>query len=502
MIASRRALLVIAAFVAGVVAMWGLTFAYLAHLERAELTGARLERQAFARSMAEYEASSVRAIDLALVFLRHLWRHDPASFDRAVHEHEELLRKERVIQVAVVDRHGALLYSRLPRQGNPNFLDRDYFIQHSQATDDRMIVSEPVLGRITQRWAIQLSRALRDADGAFAGIIVMAVPPPALGEVFRELDLGEGSVITLSRADGQVLARSTGFDAALKAPFAAWRAEAAKGLPAGEFYAGGAVDGVPRYFSYRRVPDYGLAVLVGQSVAAVRAPYESQRNYLLAFVSVATLLGFGVTVSVLIRLRDKARFSERHESLMHELHDGCIQAIYAVGLRLQGARSASNDPQRLARTIAEAEADLNLVIQDLRAFIHGTRVRYSGPEFLAQIERAIPASHRSTFALDIDLEVAASLSAERAEHVLRIVREAVANVARHADATSCRITLARHKGQVRLRIEDDGKGTAAAAGERGLGLAHIQARAKKLGGSASVGPGVGRGTQVAVEFPA
>jgi signal transduction histidine kinase len=498
---SRRNLLVIAAFIAGTAAMWGATFAYLAHLERSELRAARIEREAFARGMAEYQASSVRAIDLALVFLRHLWRQDPASFDRAVREHEELLRKEKVIQVAVVDRHGGLLYSHLPRPGNPNFADRDYFIRHSQASDDRMLVSEPVFGRVTQRWAIQFSRALRDADGAFAGIIVMAVPPPALGETFREIDLGTGSVITLSRDDGQVLARSTGFDAALKAQFAAWRTEAAKGLPAGEFFAPGSMDGVPRHFSYRRVPEYELAVLVGQSVAEVRARYAGQRNYLLALVSFATLLGLGVAVSVLIRLRDKARFAERHEGLMHELHDGCIQAIYAVGLRLHGARAASDDPARLARTIAEAEADLNLVIQDLRAFIHGTRVRYSGADFVAEIERTIPASHRSSFALDIDADVAASLSAERAEHVLRIVREAVANIARHANASSCRITLKREDSRVRLRIEDDGKGSAA-TGERGLGLAHIHARAKKLGGSASVGPAAGQGTQVAVEFPA
>ena len=501
MTVSRRNLLVVAAFLAGTAAMWGAAFAYLAHLERAELRTAQLERQALARSTAEYQASSVRAIDLALVFLRHLWGQDRAGFDRAVRAQEELLKKEKVIQVAVVDRQGGLLYSRLPQHGSPNFADRDYFIHHSRASDDRLVVSEPVFGRVTQRWAIQFSRAVHDADGAFAGVIVMAVPPPALGEIFREIDLGVGSVITLSRADGQVLARSDGFDAALKASFGAWRTEAAKELPAGEFFAAGTMDGVPRYFSYRRVPEYGLALLVGQSVAQVRARYVSHRNYLLAFVSLATLLGATAAVSVLIRLRDKSRFAERHDNLMLELHDGCIQAIYAVGLRLHAARAAPHDPGRLVRTIAEAEADLNLVIQELRAFISGTRVRYSGADFIAEVERTIPPTHRSLFALDIDPDVAASLSAERAEHVLRIVREAVANVARHANATSCRITLVREDAKVRLRVEDDGKGTAAAS-DGGLGVAHIHARAKKLGGRASVGPAVGQGTQVAVEFPA
>ena len=67
-----------------------------------------------ARSLAEYQDSSVRAIDLSLQELRDHWRRDPATFDQAVARHEDLLSKERVIQVAVTDREGWALYSRLP----------------------------------------------------------------------------------------------------------------------------------------------------------------------------------------------------------------------------------------------------------------------------------------------------------------------------------------------------------------------------------------------------
>ena len=502
MIAVRRYIFPLAAFLLAGLALWAATFAYLAQLERAELGAARFDREALARSLAEYEASSVRTIDLSLIFLRQLWRQDRGMFERAVAENQAVLQKEKVIQVAVVDREGTILYSRLPQPGNLNFADRGYFIEHRDGTRDALLVSEPVFGRITKQWAIQFSRAIRDDAGAFIGMIVMAVPPPALQEAYRELDLGEGSVVVLSRADGQVLARSSGFDAALKAPFAAWRAEAAKGLPGGEFSTAGSLDGVPRYFSYRRVPEYGLAVLVGQSVASVRAPYEGQRRYLLAFVGIASLLALAFAVSLGVRLRDKARYAAEHENLMLELHDGCIQAIYAVGLKLQSARTGTTDPQRLAGTIADAEADLNGVIRDLRSFITRTRVRYSGAQFIAEIERAIPATHRAAFTLHVDADVAAALTADRAEHVLRIVREAVANVARHAEATACRISLVREAGKVLLRVEDNGKGAPATEGGTGLGLAHIRARARKLGGIASITPAPGQGTRVAVEFPA
>ena len=127
----------------------------------------------------------------------------------------------------------------------------------------------------------------------------------------------------------------------------------------------------------------------------------------------------------------------------------------------------------------------------------------SAEEFLAQVQRSIPATHRAMFSLDIDAEVATRLAPEKSEHILRIVREAAANVARHASASSARISLARRDDRVRLSVDDDGRGQGSGARrDTGLGIAHIQARAKKLGGSASVESVPGIGTRVTVDFPA
>src|SRR5215210_6040381 len=65
--------------------------------------------------------------------------------------------------------------------------------------------------------------------------------------------------------------------------------------------------------------------------------------------------------------------SER-EQLMQDLHDGCIQSIYAVGLSLEDCRGLiREDPVQAAQRVGQAEASLNLVIQELRAFIAGVR---------------------------------------------------------------------------------------------------------------------------------
>lgn len=500
---NRAYLATFGACMAIALAMWIATGLFLAQLHRSIEQDAAVRRQNLARSLSEHQASSVRAIDLSLVFLRDLLRQSPRDFGEAVRRHEDLLHKERVIQVAVLDARGDLVYSRMPQPAGVNFRDRGYFVAHRDSGRDALVISEPVFGRVTQRWTIQFSRPIRDERGQFAGLMVMAVPPPLLEAVYNDIELGADGVVTLVRNDGQVLARSADFERVVKHPLAAWPAIAQQGSSAGEFVARG-VDGVERYFSYRKLEDYGIAVLVGHSVSTVMAPYVKQRGYILAMVTAATLFLFAVAFAIALRLRDKARFAAQHESLMLELHDGCIQAIYAVGLRLQGARGqAHSDPAQVARTIAEAEADLNLVIQELRTFIGGGRPKaYSAEEFLAQVQRSIPATHRAMFSVDIDAQVATRLPPEKSEHVLRIVREAASNVARHARARSARITLACRDDRMRLSVDDDGHGQAPGAGDdSGLGLAHIQARAKRLGGRASIESIPGTGTRVTVEFP-
>jgi signal transduction histidine kinase len=483
--------------------LWSGTAIFLGQLKGSIEEDAAARRLNLARSLSEHHASSVRAIDLSLVFLRDLLRQDPRGFGESVRRHQALLQKEKVIQVAVIDARGDLVYSRLPQPPEVNFSDREYFLAHRESGRDALVISEPVFGRVTRRWAIQFSRPILDERGEFAGLIVMAVPPPMLEAVYNDMELGGDGVVMLIRHDGQVLARSAEFEAAVKRPLAAWAAIARQEAAIGDFTSRG-VDGIERHFAYRKLEDYGLAVLVSHSVSSVLGIYAQQRNYLLAMVMAATLFLFAVAFAVALRLRDRARFAEQHENLMLELHDGCIQAIYAVGLRLQGARGeAHRDPAKVARTLAEAEADLNLVIQDLRAFIAGGRPKpYTAEEFVAQVQRSIPATHRTMFSLDIDAEVARRLPAEKSEHVLRIVREAASNVARHARARSARVTLARREDRVRLSVDDDGQGHAGGQpDDRGLGIAHIQARARKLGGKARVESTPGEGTRVTVEFP-
>jgi len=197
--------------------------------------------------------------------------------------------------------------------------------------------------------------------------------------------------------------------------------------------------------------------------------------------------------------------AEERERLFQDMHDGCIHSIYAVGLNLEASlRLIEKSPTEARHIIADATANLNLVIQELRAFIAGHRLQIGvGRDLRTEIQKAARAAANRglTFAIDIDDPVVRSLTSEQALHLLQIAREGISNSMRHANARTGLISLKIQNGKVRFELKDDGTGFVAAKQNRlGLGLHHIDARARKMGGEAHVSSTRNRGTRIVVEF--
>jgi signal transduction histidine kinase len=86
----------------------------------------------------------------------------------------------------------------------------------------------------------------------------------------------------------------------------------------------------------------------------------------------------------------------------------------------------------------------------------------------------------------------------------RIVQEGLTNVAKHARAAHCRVTLGRHGDSLVVDVVDDGEGFdvhSLGATPPRLGLVGIRERAAHLGGSLEVTSSPGRGTHLHVELP-
>ena len=84
---------------------------------------------------------------------------------------------------------------------------------------------------------------------------------------------------------------------------------------------------------------------------------------------------------------------------------------------------------------------------------------------------------------------------------MQIVREALSNVGRHAEATTCRITLRRTERGAELEIDDDGVGFDPSAASHGMGLDNLRGRVLALGGELSIDSVLGEGATIRASLP-
>jgi signal transduction histidine kinase len=194
---------------------------------------------------------------------------------------------------------------------------------------------------------------------------------------------------------------------------------------------------------------------------------------------------------------------EDRERIAKELHDGVIQALFAVGMGLQGTALMSND-EDLARRIEAAVGELDRVIRDLRNYIFGLRPGILADRQLGQALRHLAEEFEAKSGVvtvaDVDDEIASVVTPHGAE-LIQLAREALSNVGRHAQATTCRLSLQQDAGVAVLEVDDDGNGFDPSTARRGEGLTNLESRAATMGGKAIITSVPAQGTTIRVELP-
>ena len=194
---------------------------------------------------------------------------------------------------------------------------------------------------------------------------------------------------------------------------------------------------------------------------------------------------------------------DERERIAKELHDGIIQSLFAVGMGLQGTALMAGSPETAAR-IEGAVGELDRVIRDLRNYIFGLRPGILADRQLDQALRELGEDIQKRYPLRVEVEVDAELAAlvsSRSHQIVQMTREALSNVARHAQAKHSTVRLARTGKTAVLTIEDDGVGFDARGDSAGNGLRNMRERATAMGGSLRVSSKAGKGTSLRFTFP-
>ncbi len=199
--------------------------------------------------------------------------------------------------------------------------------------------------------------------------------------------------------------------------------------------------------------------------------------------------------------------SRERDRIGMELHDGVIQSVYAVGMKLEilrGQFPMTPEQEEQYQSIFE---DLNQIIEDIRLYIRNLRTaREEQATFKQRLDNL--ARHFHDFArVDVTVDVPPRLRTlgDRQRHSLtQIVREALSNVARHAHATHVLVKVREKQNTLVLTVEDNGVGfdPAKLRNPESFGLRNMDQRARQLSGQFSIAsdPEHG-GTCITVQIP-
>ncbi|WP_168735173.1 PAS domain-containing protein [Pseudothauera rhizosphaerae] len=260
---------------------------------------------------------------------------EPKHFREAVETAAAALPDGALVQVAVADRDGLVVYSNLDdASGTPamrvSIADREHFRVHAGHRPPALFISSPVRGRVSQIWSVQFSRPIA-VNGRFLGVVVVSISPAYLSQSLRDIFPDKHDVALLLREDGSYLARSHDLDAVLGRAVPPGRAFLTNRAQAsGSYDIVSPIDGIERGYAWHRTSDYPLLVSLGLDKVLALAPVEaliadSLRRNLVG--SVLLVLG-AVLVSALIlrQLRMARRLAESHGRLELVLSGGGLGA--------------------------------------------------------------------------------------------------------------------------------------------------------------------------------
>jgi signal transduction histidine kinase len=199
------------------------------------------------------------------------------------------------------------------------------------------------------------------------------------------------------------------------------------------------------------------------------------------------------------------------QRIARDLHDSVSQSLFSTTLHVRTAQHAL-EVEKLDSTgpIGEELSEIGQLtrgaLAEMRALIFELQPGALAEEGLvaALAKQASALSAREGLAIEVDgPDERLPLGAEVEEQLYRIGQEALANVVKHARATSATVRIAATDDSVSIEVNDDGHGfDPAAVGPEHFGLRSMRGRVADLGGWLEITSAPGRGTALRVEVPA
>lgn len=275
------------------------------------------------------------------------------------------------------------------------------------------------------------------------------------------------------------------------------------------------VDGTDGLRYHASIPIYLGGRRIGVMNVAMPEWRELSAEELQFLYTVGYQVGLAVERTRLLETRTRLAQVEERNRLAREIHDTVAQKLAGLALRLEAADAFLTDrePERARATVEQAIALTHTALDDVRRSVLDLRAAPLEGRTLGEAVRRLVDGFGREQGIAVSFESHGAdrpLSPRVEVGVFRIAQEALANIARHAQARAVTVTLdagegLSREGTLRLTIEDDGRGfdpAQTAADHQGhFGLVGMRERARLLGGTLALASATNTGTRVELDLP-
>jgi diguanylate cyclase (GGDEF)-like protein len=271
--------------------IWCAVFFTLWQANIAAVESASRQTATLARAFAESSERISALLDRELLSLRASVAEKGDAFDLTEWMRTQSSPDHLALQLGIANRAGQMTQNSVPLNGQQiDLADQAQFHVHLNPESDSLFISQPIVGRVTNRCLVQYTRKLLDREGRFAGVGVNSVSCDELSAFYQTVDIGDGFVMLAGldgviRGYGPVRPNLVGTDLNQTPGFAP-----ALSMREGTLTASAPWDQAARIISFRRLDQYPLVVLVGYGEAKVFGQYRLMRDREIELGGAATFI--------------------------------------------------------------------------------------------------------------------------------------------------------------------------------------------------------------------
>jgi len=338
---------------------------------------AEITAQNLTRTLESEISGAIRTDDLALAAIIYEFKKqvvDGRVDGKNLNAYIERVRSRlpEIDALRITDAQGVLVYGNDVVSGTKTSIaDRPHFVRLRDDPRAGLVISKPQISRVNNNWVIVIARRIDQPDGSFGGMAFAAIALAHLSKTFSALNVGRHGVVSLLDSElGLVVRdpepRSIGSAIGQKVASPSLLAMVQAGLNSGTYMAFSAVDGTERMFSYRRVGDYPLLIIVGLATEDYLAEWrnETTKQAVLGLLfALITLSAASLIYRLWRRQSNSVDALVRQEAKFHTLADFTYDWEYWQGPNEQILYMTPSCERVTGYTQAEFVADPGLLLR-------------------------------------------------------------------------------------------------------------------------------------------